>query len=95
MVVKASLPGIDREKVDVTIDDNVLTIRAELSEDGEREAAGYLLRERRTGSFYRAVRLPETIDSENVSSTYRDGVLTVNLPRLEEKKARKIAVTAA
>lgn len=95
VVVKASLPGVDREKVGVTIEDNILTIRAELSEAGESEEAGYLLRERRTGSFYRAVRLPETIDAEKVSSAYKDGVLTVRLPKLEEKKARKVAVTAA
>lgn len=94
VVVKASLPGVEMEKVDVTIKENVLTIRAELSEEGEREDAGYLLRERRTGSVFRAVRLPETVDSENASSIYKDGVLTVRLPRLEEKRARKVAISA-
>jgi HSP20 family protein len=92
VVVKASLPGLDKDKLDVTIEENVLTIRAELSEEGEREDSGYLLRERRTGSFFRAIRLPETVDSEKVSSVYKDGVLTVNLPKLEEKKAKKITI---
>lgn len=92
VVVKASLPGLDKDNVDVTIEENVLTIRAELSEEGGREDSGYLLRERRTGSFFRAIRLPETVDSESVSSVYKDGVLTVKLPKLEEKKAKKITI---
>lgn len=95
VVVKASLPGVKKEDVDVTIEDNVLTIKAEIAQEGEKEEVGYLLKERRTGSFYRAVRVPETTDSENASSAYGDGVLTVTLPKLEEKKARKLSVTAA
>ncbi len=95
VVVKASLPGVKKENVDVTIEDNVLTIRAEIAEEGERENAGYLLKERRSGSFYRAVRLPETVDSENAKSAYGDGVLTITLPKLEEKKARKLSITSA
>lgn len=95
VVVKASLPGVKKENVDVTIEDNVLTIRAEIAQEGEREDAGYLLKERRTGSFYRAVRLPETVDSENASSSYGDGVLTITLPKQEEKKARKLSIASA
>ena len=94
VIVKASLPGVSKDRVDVTIEENVLTIRAEVEEEGEREDAGYLLKERRTGSFFRAVRLPETVDSENATSSYADGVLTVKLPKLEEKKARKISIAA-
>ncbi len=94
VLVKASLPGVQKDKVDVTIEDGVLTIRAELSEEGEREDTGYLLKERRVGSFYRAVRLPETVDSEKAASTYSDGVLTITLPKLEEKKARKLAISS-
>lgn len=95
VVVKASLPGVKKEDVDVTIADNVLTVRAEIAQEGEREEAGYLLRERRAGSFYRAVRLPETVDSEKATSSYADGVLTINLPKVEEKKARKLSITSA
>ncbi len=95
VVVKASLPGVKKDDVDVTIEDNVLTIRAEVAQEAESEESGVLLKERRTGSFYRAVRLPETVDSENASSSYGDGVLTIKLPKLEEKKARKLTVTSA
>lgn len=95
VIVKASLPGVKKEDVDVTIEDNVLTIRAKIDEESEQESSGYLLKERRTGSFYRAVRLPESVDSEKAASAYGDGVLTITLPKLEEKKARKLSITAA
>lgn len=95
VVVKASLPGVQKENVDVTIEDNVLTIRAEINEESESQEIGYLLKERRTGSFYRAVRLPDAVDSEKAASTYGDGVLTIKLPKVEEKKARKLSVTSA
>lgn len=94
VIVKASLPGVPKDKVDVTIEDNVLTIRAEIAEEAQREDTGYLLKERRTGSFYRAVRLPETVDTEKAKSTYTDGVLRITLPKVEEKKARKLAITS-
>ncbi len=95
VVVKASLPGVKKDDVDVTIEDSVLTIRAQAAQEGEREDAGYLLKERRTGSFYRAVRLPETVDSEQATSSYGDGVLTITLPKREEKKARKLSIASA
>ncbi len=100
VVVKASLPGVKKDDVEVTIEDNVLTIRAQIAEVSDeasevQEKVGYLLKERREGSFYRAVRLPETVDAENATSAYGDGVLTITLPKQEEKKARKLAVTAA
>ncbi len=93
VTVKASLPGVNKEDVDVTIEDNVLTIRAEIDEENEKQEIGYLLKERRTGSFYRAVRLPDAVDSEEASSTYSDGVLKITLPKTEEKKARKLAIS--
>ena len=92
VVVKASLPGIPKDKVDLTLEDNVLTIRGELNEESEKEEGGYLLKERRSGSFYRAVQLPESVDAEKVTTSYEDGVLTVQLPKVEEKKARKLAI---
>ena len=95
IVVKASLPGVDRKDIDVTIEENVLTVRAQVSEETEQKEENYLLRERHSGSFYRAVRLPDSVDSEKAESSYRDGVLTVRLPKQEEKKARKLSIGAA
>lgn len=83
----------------MSVYDNVLTIKAESvsttkSDDSTDKSNGYLLRERRTGSYYRALRLPETVDYENAESTFKDGVLTIRLPKLESKKARKLEISA-
>jgi HSP20 family protein len=95
LVVTASIPGTSKDEIDVSVEDNVLTIKAEAASSSEKDTNGYLLRERRTGSYYRALRLPETVDSENAESTFKDGVLTITLPKLESKKARKLEISAA
>ncbi|MEE8045551.1 MAG: Hsp20/alpha crystallin family protein [Dehalococcoidia bacterium] len=102
IVVTASVPGATKDEIDVSVDDNVLTIKAESTSSSSGDSAngssansnGYLLRERRTGSYYRALRLPETIDYENAESTFKDGILTITLPKLESKKARKLEISA-
>ncbi|MDA1278678.1 MAG: Hsp20/alpha crystallin family protein [Chloroflexi bacterium] len=95
LVVTASIPGAVNDEIDVSVDDNVLTIRAESKTSTESADNGYLLRERRTGSYYRALRLPESVDYENAKSTLKDGVLTIKLPKLESKKAKKLEISAA
>ncbi len=90
--VKASLPGIKPEEIDIAIEDNVLTIKAESTAESETEEAGYLVRERSFGSFFRALRLPDSIDPEKVRSTYENGVLKITLPKAEEKKRKQIKV---
>ncbi len=99
LVVTASVPGTTKDGIEVSVYDNVLTIKAESvsttkSDDSTDKSNGYLLRERRTGSYYRALRLPETVDYENTESTFKDGVLTIRLPKLESKKARKLEFSA-
>lgn len=90
--VHASLPSVDPKDVEVSTDDGVLTIRVEAKEEREEESDKYLLRERRRGAFYRAVRLPETVDAERAQAHYDRGVLTVTFPKAEGKKAHRIAV---
>jgi HSP20 family protein len=94
VVVKASLPGVAPSEIDLSVEDNVLSIKAERKADAE-EGAAYLIRERPTGSFYRALRLPETIDPERIESSYERGVLTILLPVAEEKKRRQIKINVA
>ena len=97
LVITASVPGVPKDEIDVSVDDNVLTIKAESTSSARRSSAedsdGFLLRERRTGSYYRALRLPETVDYENAESIFKDGVLTTTTPRLESKKARKLEIS--
>jgi HSP20 family protein len=92
IVVKASIPGVKPETIDLAIEDNILTIRAERKPDFEDEKSVYLVQERPTGSFYRALRLPETVDANKVQSTYENGVLTIVLHLAEEKKKKQIKI---
>jgi HSP20 family protein len=95
IVVRASGPGIKPEDIQVTIDEGVLTIKGETSTESETKQANYLLRERRSGSFYRSLRLPDTVDPEKAQSRYDHGVLTLTFPKLESKKARQIKIEVA
>ncbi len=95
ILVKATLPGIKAEDIDVTVEDDLLTIKAETKEEHEERVDKYLLRERRAGNFYRALRLPDTVDSEKVETTYADGVLTIAFLKTETKKAKRLEVKVA
>jgi HSP20 family protein len=92
IVVKASIPGVKPDGIDLAIEDNILTIRAERKLDFEDDQSVYLVQERPVGSFYRALRLPETVDPNKIQSSYENGVLTINLPKAEEKKRKQIKI---
>ena len=93
IIVQASVPGIDPEAIDVSIEENILTVKGEATSEEERKADGYLLKERRAGSFRRSVRLPDTVDFEKAESHYENGVLTVNLPLMETMRAKQLKVS--
>ena len=91
-VVRASLPGVAPENIQVSIEDNVLTIRGETASHFENAEGNYLMRERRSGSFHRSLRLPDTVDQDNAEPRYEHGVLTITLPKAEARKARQFDV---
>jgi HSP20 family protein len=93
IVVKASLPGVKPEEIDISVEDNVLTLKAESSTETETNESGYLIRERSFGTFYRALRLPESVDPEKIHPVYEHGVLTITMPKAEEKKKKQIKVS--
>lgn len=95
LLVRASVPGVDPADLKVNIEDGVLTISAETKQEAAHAESEYLRRERKTGSFFRAVRLPDTVDQEKVASEYANGVLTITLPKSETSKARDIEVKVA
>ena len=96
LTVEASLPGINPDDVEISVHDGVLTIKAEVQHEEEKEEEGkYYLRERRSGAFQRAVRLPLEVNAEAAEATFHNGVLTLTLPKVEEAKPKKIAVKAA
>ncbi len=94
-VVKASVAGFDPEKIEITYDDNTLSIKGEVEEENrESEEAKYHIRERSFGSFYRSISMPGVIDSEQISAETENGILVVHLPKKPETQPKKIAVTA-
>jgi HSP20 family protein len=92
--VKASVPGVNPEDIDVSVENDVLTIRGQTKEQREHQEGNYLMRERRSGSFYRALRLPDTVDSDRAQPHYEHGVLSITFPRLESKRARRLQITS-
>lgn len=94
ITVQASLPGVQPDDIDVTIEGGVLTIKADTQAVEEREDGGYVVRERRAGSFHRSLRLPENVDADKVEPRYENGVLTISLPVAESKKAKHLKVSA-
>jgi HSP20 family protein len=95
LVVKAELPGLKREDIDVTVEDNILTIRGERRSEHEDRAGRVHRRERSYGEFSRSFTLPADIDAEQIRAEYRDGTLTVTLPRKPEARPRQIPVEVA
>ena len=94
VVVQASLPGMRPEDINVTVEDDVLTIKGQTQAEHERRNGDYLLQERRYGTFYRSLRLPDSVDANNAESTYENGVLTITFPKVEAKKAKDLKVNA-
>lgn len=96
-IVTASVPGVPAADVDITVLGDTLRIRGERQEDREEsgENGRWLLRERRFGAFERTVSLPSTVKSGEASADFKDGVLTVTLPKAEEAKPRSIPVRNA
>jgi HSP20 family protein len=93
-VVKASIPGVKPEEVEVTLQHNLLTIKGEVKESSEVEEKNYHMRERRYGSFMRSLMLPSEVNADAIEAKHEDGVLTVRLPKVQVEKATKIAVKA-
>lgn len=92
LVLRAELPGIDRSDIDLRVENNMLTLRGERKREKEVRDEQYHRVERLYGTFSRSFTLPSTVDAGNVSADYRDGVLTVVLPKREEAKPRQIQV---
>ncbi len=95
--VTAELPGVDQKDVDVTLDDGVLTIRGEKKEEKEAKEKDFHRYECSYGSFQRSFTLPREVEMEKVDANFKNGVLTVKLPKTFEAKnsSRKIAVKSA
>lgn len=95
LVLKAELPDMERDNIDINIENFVLTIRGEKKASAEVKDEQYHHVERRYGDFSRSFSLPTTVDPNRVSAEYKNGVLTVKIPLREEAKPRSIKVDVA
>lgn len=93
-VIEADLPGLDRENVDITVEDGVLAIEAKHGSDAEDEGEGYYVRERRFGKLARSFRVPKEVDTDNIKAELKNGVLSVTLPKTETAKLKKVQIKA-
>jgi len=90
--VKAEIPGIEEKDLHVVIEQNMLTISGEKSEEKKSENKRYVVSERQFGSFYRSIALPEGIDANKITAKFKNGVLHIEIPRTEEAKPKKITI---
>ena len=92
LVVKAALPGIRPEEVDITVDGNTLTIQGRLDEEHHDDEQGYLVREIRRGSFSRSVALTSDLKTDQAKASFENGIVTLTIPKAEQAKPRRIPI---
>ena len=90
--IKADLPGLKKEDIEVTADNGVLTIKGEKKEEKEFKEKDYVRSERYYGAFHRSFSLPTGVDAQRVNASYKDGVLEVSLPKREDAKPKQVKV---
>jgi HSP20 family protein len=94
-VLRADLPGLSESDVKIELEDNVLTISGERKAEHEERKEGYYRVERASGSFSRSLTLPEGVNPEAVSARFDEGVLEVRVPKPEQRKPRKVAISVS
>jgi len=94
VVVKASIPGIKAEEVQINITGDVLTLKGEVNKDEERNDRAWHIREQRFGSFERSIGLPTAVKTDKAEAVFENGILTVTLPKADEVKPRTINIKA-
>jgi HSP20 family protein len=90
--ITAELPGIERKDIALEVKDGILTLRAEKRQELEQKDRRAMRLERRYGSYFRALSLPESVDAGRVDASFKNGVLRVVIPKKEETKARTVAI---
>ena len=94
LVLRADLPGLTEDDVNIELEDNVLTISGQCKAEHEERKEGYYRLERASGSFSRSLTLPEGIDPDKVQANFERGVLEVRIPKPEQRKPRKVTISA-
>ncbi|MEO0238111.1 MAG: Hsp20/alpha crystallin family protein [candidate division WOR-3 bacterium] len=92
-LVTVELPGMKKEDINLSIDNNVLTIEGERKSEKEEKGRTFHRIERSYGKFYRSVTLPKKVDEENIKATFKDGLLNITLPKVEKEKVKNIEIS--
>ncbi len=91
-VIKAELPGMKKEEIDISVTEHSLTIKGERKAERETREGNYYLSERTYGRFFRTISLPPNVDAEKVEATYNNGVLEIGIPKIPESQAKKVEI---
>jgi HSP20 family protein len=91
-LISAEMPGINKESIKVSFENNVLSITAEKKHEKKNESENYLIRERRYGSYTRSIPVPNGVKLDEIDAHYESGILNVRIPKTEEVKPRQISV---
>jgi len=91
--MRVDLPGISKENVSITVEDNRLTIRGERKDESRTEKENVVRMERTFGTFYRSLRLPKAVNEDKIKASFTDGVLSVEIPKTEKSKPKKIKIS--
>ena len=94
VVLKAALPGLKSDDVQITVTSDVLTLRGEFKQNGEKKEATYHIREQRYGVFERSVMLPTDVQTDKAKAEFENGILTITLPKAEAVKPKSISIKA-
>jgi HSP20 family protein len=92
IVVKAEVPGMDGKDIDISLSGGVLTLKGEKKQEKEEKDENYYFAERSYGAFFRAVQLPQEVQTDKIKASYKNGVLTITLPKSEEAKAKEVKI---
>jgi HSP20 family protein len=93
VLVRAEMPGLNKDHVKISVQDNVLTLKGEKKQEKEEKEADYLRIERSYGSFCRSFQLPTPVSTDKIKAIYKDGVLNITLPKTEEVRPKEIPIS--
>jgi len=91
-LIEADVPGVDPKDIEITMENGVLTVRGERTDETRKEGEGYTRVERVRGNFYRRFSLPDTADAERIEAQGKNGVLEITIPKKEKAKPKRIAI---
>jgi HSP20 family protein len=93
VLIKAEMPGLNKEDVKISMQDNMLTLTGEKKQEKEEKETNYHRVERSYGAFSRSFSLPTSVKSDKIRATYKDGILSITLPKTEEVKPKEIPIS--